>query len=79
MRIIRASELVTYVYCQRAWWYQSHDIPSANVAWLDAGQAMHERHGRQVIVLGLLRWVGFGLILAGLAVAAAVLTSRWLG
>jgi hypothetical protein len=79
MRIIRASEIVTYVYCQRAWWLQSQDVPSANAAWLDAGQAMHESHGRQIIVLGLLRLAGFSLILAGLAIAAAVLASQWLG
>ncbi|MGA9192379.1 MAG: hypothetical protein WBZ24_11645 [Anaerolineales bacterium] len=79
MRVIRASELVTYVYCHRAWWYQSENIPSANVAWLEAGHAMHERHGRQVIVSGLMRLIGFGLILTGLAVAAAVLVSGWLG
>lgn len=79
MRIIRASELVTYVYCQRAWWYQSQDEPSANLLWLEAGQAMHERHGRKVILLGLLRLVGFGLIIAGLAVAAGVLVAGWLG
>ncbi len=79
MRIIRASELVTFVYCQRAWWYQSQDVASANSAWLDAGQAMHDRHGRQVILLGLMRLAGYGLMLAGLAVAAAVLASKWLG
>lgn len=79
MRVIRASEIVTYVYCQRAWWYQSEDVPSANAAWLEAGHAVHERHGRQVILSSLMRLVGFGLILAGLAVAAAVLVSGWLG
>lgn len=80
MRIIRASELVTYAYCQRAWWYQAEeDMPSANTAWLEAGQGLHERHGRQVIVSGVLRLVGFGLILAGLAVAAAVIASGWVG
>ena len=79
MRIIRASELVTYVYCQRAWWYQSQDLPSANTAWLEAGRALHERHGRQLVVLGLLRLLGFGLIVAGLALAAAVVAARWVG
>jgi hypothetical protein len=79
MRIIRASELVTYAYCQRAWWYLTKGIPSANAGWLDAGKMTHERHAREVVILGLLRWAGYGLILCGMAVAAAVLTSRWLG
>jgi hypothetical protein len=79
MRLIRASEIVTYVYCQRAWWLQSQDTPNANLTWLDAGQRVHEAHGRQVVTLGLIRLLGYGLVLAGVAVAAGVLASRWLG
>lgn len=79
MRVIRASEIVTYVYCQRAWWYQSQDAPNANTAWLDAGQRVHESHGRVVVTLGLLRLLGYGLVLAGVAVAAAAAAGLWLG
>jgi hypothetical protein len=79
MRLIRASEIVTYVYCQRAWWFQSQDALNANMTWLDSGQMAHGAHGRRVVTLGLIRLFGYGLVLAGVAVAAGVLASRWLG
>jgi hypothetical protein len=79
MRIVRASDLVAFDYCQRAWWYQTQDVASANSDWLEAGRAKHATHGRQIIALGVIRWAGYLLILAGLAVAAAALTALWLG
>lgn len=48
-KIIRASEIGEYLYCNRAWWLrrvQGH--ASQNMHELAAGTAHHEAHGRMV-------------------------------
>jgi CRISPR/Cas system-associated exonuclease Cas4 (RecB family) len=74
MRVLRASEIGSFLYCRRAWWYRKQGVPSQNQAELAAGSALHERHGRAVVAAGLLRGLAFLLLLAGLAVLAAHLT-----
>ncbi|RME87204.1 MAG: hypothetical protein D6770_09870 [Anaerolineae bacterium] len=59
MTVIRASEIGNYVYCRRAWWYQKQGIESAHRAELAAGIEIHRRHGRRVILAGLLRILAF--------------------
>lgn len=75
MKIIRASEISTYLYCRRAWWYQKSGHPSQNSAELAAGQGIHERHGRSVLAAGCLRALAIGLLLLSLALLTAYLTS----
>ncbi|HPH95269.1 MAG TPA: hypothetical protein PKW33_10800 [Anaerolineaceae bacterium] len=75
MRTIRASEIGSFIYCQRAWWYQRQGIESSNQAELSMGSEMHAQHGRQVFVAGLLRVAGVALLLITLALAAAGITS----
>ena len=41
MKILRASEIGSYIYCARAWWYQ-------NQASLALGSQYHQSHGMRV-------------------------------
>ena len=79
MRTIRASEIGTYLYCKRAWWYQGQGVPSQNHTELAGGSAYHHRHGRQVVRAGLLRLGGWLLLVLALVLLAAALTMQWLG
>lgn len=75
MKTIRASEIGTFLFCQRAWWYRSEGMPSENQAELAGGSAFHQRHGRQVIradVLRLAGWILFGVAVLLLAVALTI-------
>ena len=46
MKIIRASEIGTYQFCNRAWWYQLQGYEPENKAELAAGTEIHEKHSR---------------------------------
>jgi CRISPR/Cas system-associated exonuclease Cas4 (RecB family) len=48
-KIIRASEIGEYLYCNRSWWLRRvQGRTSQNVRELTAGTAHHEAHGRMV-------------------------------
>jgi hypothetical protein len=66
MRTIRASEIGTYLYCQRAWWYMKMGAPSENQAEFVSGSEMHIRHGRAVLGVGCLQALGYGFFLLAL-------------
>jgi CRISPR/Cas system-associated exonuclease Cas4 (RecB family) len=70
MRIIRASEVGSFLYCRRAWWYQKLGKPSKNQPQLDAGSEFHVQHGRQVARASLLRILGSIVLLAGILLLA---------
>lgn len=74
MRIVRASEIGTYLYCQRAWWYQRKGHTNLNQPAMAAGRQIHERHGRSVITSGCLRWLAYALLLIAILATAAYLT-----
>jgi hypothetical protein len=78
MRTIRASEIGAFLYCQRAWWFQDQGFESQNQAEMADGSTYHIDHGRQVFVAGLLRVVGFVLLLAALVALAVALTQMWI-
>lgn len=63
MRVIRASEISTYIYCQRAWWFKLRGYASDNTVELETGTAIHQRHGRSVRVVSILQYAAYGLIL----------------
>lgn len=73
MRIIRASEIGTYLYCKRAWSYHNQGFEPQNKIELSEGSAFHQEHGKQVLMAGVLRVIAW-LVLA----AALVLVVIWL-
>lgn len=76
MKPIRASEIGSYLYCHRAWWYRRQGIEPANQDDLIAGTELHRRHGRQVLLAGLLRALALFCFLAALVLLAAYFTLR---
>ena len=66
MRTIRASEIGTYLFCRRAWWYQRKEVPSENVVEMLGGTEIHRQHGRTVMAAGCLRTLSMGLLLAAM-------------
>ena len=79
MKAIRASDIGTYLYCRRAWWYRLHGYESINQAELAAGTDLHRAHGRKVISAGLLRSLAVLLLLAALVLLTAYLLGQFLG
>lgn len=73
-RTIRASELGTYLYCKRAWWYQNSGVESENQQEMAGGFAYHQKHGKQVFRAVLWRIAGWILLLAAIAILAVWLT-----
>ncbi len=78
MRTIRASEVATFYYCQRAWWYQRSGITPANQMEMDDGIQLHARHGRSVLAAGCLRLAAYSLMLLAVVLLAVYLTLRLL-
>jgi CRISPR/Cas system-associated exonuclease Cas4 (RecB family) len=76
--LIRASEIGSYLYCRRAWWYRKQGVESENQAEMATGTELHRRHGRSVIAAGLLRILGVILLLAAMVLLVVVLTSSLL-
>lgn len=76
MRTLRASELGSYLYCQRAWWYQRQGMESRNLAEMAGGTQLHRAHGRRVVISGLMRILAWVLLLAGLVLLVFILTTE---
>jgi hypothetical protein len=71
MRTIRASEICTFIFCQRAWWYQREGVEPINRAEMSAGSQFHEQQGniaRSAIMMRILAWVLIILAIVGLTV-----------
>ena len=78
MRTIRASEIASYLYCKRAWWYALRGIAPANRAEFASGTEMHQRHGRAVLAAGCLKLLALALFIAALVCLTIYLVSAWL-
>jgi len=76
VRTLRASELGSYLYCQRAWWYQRQGMESRNLAEMAGGTQLHRAHGRRVVISGLMRILAWVLLLAGLVLLVFILTTE---
>jgi hypothetical protein len=76
MAPIRASEIGSYLYCARAWWYQRQGLQSSNQAELTGGTKLHQQHGRIVLAAGLLRGLALLLLLAALLMLVSYCTAR---
>ncbi|GAB4522716.1 MAG: hypothetical protein Fur0018_04810 [Anaerolineales bacterium] len=74
---LRASEIGTYLYCQRAWWYQRKGVVARNQGELAAGTQLHYLHGENLLRARLLRLCGYLLLLAALILMAVSFASQW--
>jgi CRISPR/Cas system-associated exonuclease Cas4 (RecB family) len=79
MKPIRASDIGAYLYCRRAWWYRQIGQESINQAEMAAGSDLHRRHGRKVMTAGLLRALGFVLLLVACILLTAFGLANFLG
>jgi hypothetical protein len=71
MKIIRASEIGTYKFCNRAWWYQVQGYEPENKVELAGGSEIHEKHSHVVIASNCLQIIAYASLL--LAIVAAVI------
>ena len=78
MKPIRASEIGTFLYCARAWWYQRQGVESSNQIEMSGGTELHRQHGRTVIASGLTRTLALILFLVALALLVAFCTARFI-
>lgn len=76
MKVIRSSEIGSYLFCKRAWWYARKGAVSGNRAEMRAGTALHERHGRQVVASGLLRGLAIIFFLAAIIFFVSYCTAQ---
>ncbi len=76
MKPIRASEIGSYLYCRRAWWYQQQGIAPENKEELEAGQAFHHRHARAVFGATFMRLIAWALLLLALILIVGYCTAH---
>jgi hypothetical protein len=76
---IRASEIGTFLFCERAWWYERQGVAPSDVASQNDGLAWHRRHGRAVLIAGLLRLAGWALVVGALVAMVAYLALQAIG
>jgi hypothetical protein len=78
MKVIRSSDIGNYLHCRRAWMYRQQGLESENQTELASGTELHRAHGRKVMAAGLLRTLGFLLLLVALVLLVAYCTTQLL-
>jgi hypothetical protein len=78
VKTVRASEVGSYLFCARAWWYGQQGVEPTNQAELLAGTELHRQHGRAVISSSLTRLLAIILLLVALALLVAYCTARFI-
>ncbi len=78
MQPVRASEISSYLYCGRAWWYQQQGEIPENKHQISLGNQYHQSHGGDVLLVRVLRAAAWILLLAALVILAAAFTLKWL-
>jgi len=73
MRKINASEISTYLFCERSWWFQHQGIESNNLNDLTSGNSIHDQHSRAVVTSGIIKILAYGLILTALVLFSVYL------
>jgi hypothetical protein len=76
MKAIRASEIGTYLFCRRAWWYLRKGVKTTNQAEMTSGADLHRLHGQQVIINGLTRALASILLLTALALLVVYIAGK---
>jgi hypothetical protein len=79
MRTIRASEICSFIFCQRAWWYQREGVEPVNRTEMSAGSQFHEQQGniaRSAILLQIFAWILVILAVVGLAITLTTQSFR---
>lgn len=76
MSTIRASEIGTFIFCKRAWWYQKQGYKSNNPSELAAGTKVHVQHTRLVMSSGCLRILAYIALITAIVLLAVYLTSN---
>ena len=76
MPVIRSSDIGTYLYCRRSWWYKKQGVLSVNQAELAAGTELHAKHGRQVLASSITRTAGLILLMIALIILVAYCTAK---
>jgi hypothetical protein len=79
MRTVQASEISTYVYCQRAWGYRMHGEASGNVEAMEAGWRGHRAYNRKVLISEWTRFLAYGLLLSSVLLFTVHLVNGLLG
>ncbi len=79
MKPIRASDVGSYLFCARAWWYHLQGLQSSNQVEMSTGTELHRMHGRTMLAAGLMRTLALILLLAALMVLVAFCTSKLVG
>ena len=75
---LRVSEIVAYLYCQRAWWYQRQGFAPANQRELTFGREQHHKHAQKVYWSIRLKVLAVFLMIMAALLLIAFLVDTWL-